>query len=147
MKVILLHDIHNLGKANSIVEVKDGYAKNYLFKNKLAVPLTKSNKEILNKHLTKVAQDHDIALVQAKVLQNQIEDLKLEFTLNFNHSSQKAFGSITSKQIIDELNSRNIPCTQAMFPDNLKLTLGDHEVKIKIFEKIEAILKIHVKGT
>ncbi|WP_033160093.1 50S ribosomal protein L9 [Mycoplasmoides alvi] len=144
MKVILLHDVPKLGKANSIVDAKDGYAKNYLFKNKLAVPLTESNQKTLENHLKRVAQEHDTALVQANLLKKQIEQVELKFSLTKN-KNDKIFGSISKKQIIDALITNNIDCSSIYLPENLKLTVGNHQIKIKIFEKIYALLKIYVE--
>ena len=146
MKVVLIRDVANLGKANAVVEVRDGYAKNFLFKNNLAVPYTDATKKQLQTRLDAIAQKHDIDLTQATVLKNQLDQLTLEFELQLNNQ-QKAFGSINNKQILDELQSRQILLDKAMLPENLKLNIGNHEVKVRIFESIVATLKVIVKGT
>ena len=146
MKVVLIRDVANLGKANAVVEVRDGYAKNFLFKNNLAVPYTDATKKQLQTRLDAIAQKHDIDLTQAIVLKNQLDQLTLEFELQLNNQ-QKAFGSINNKQILDELQSRQILLDKAMLPENLKLNIGNHEVKVRIFETVVATLKVIVKGT
>ncbi|WP_027123901.1 50S ribosomal protein L9 [Mycoplasmoides pirum] len=145
MKVILIKNVPNLGKTNAVVDVKEGYAKNYLIKNKLAIVYNDTNKKELDKKLIDINAQHDLLLAQAVVLKNQLEKLELNFILQMN-ANNKAFGSINNKQILDELKLKNIEIDKVMLPDNLKLSLGFHKIKIKIFENVEAMLQINVKG-
>ncbi len=143
MKVILTKDVPKLGKANSVVEVKDGYAKNYLIKNKLAVVWNPSTQKELDRRIADQSAQHDLLVAQAVVLKNQLEKLELSFVLTTN-AQNKTFGSVHQKQVLDELRSRGIEIDKAMLPDNLKLGLGDHEVKVRIFAHVEATLLVRV---
>jgi len=105
MKVILLKDVKNVGKKDEVKEVSDGYARNFLMKNKMAVPYTKGSQTVLNKQLKERA-DHEEELKQeALALKERLKDLKLEFSLNTSKGGN-TFGQISSKQIVAALEKK-----------------------------------------
>lgn len=141
MKIILLEDVVNLGKKNQIIEVNDGYAKNFLFKKKLAVAYTKSSLNKLNLDLKHIEEEHELEVYEANLLKQKIENMNLNFKLHANHG--KAFGTISVKQLIDEINKQEKIVTKYMFYEK-EWGLGPHNIEIHIIKEVTAILKINV---
>ena len=95
MKVILMQDVKALGKKDSIVNVSDGYARNFLFKNKLAVEANATTMNELNNKLDANKFKKDTEKQQAQMLAKQIETMQLEFRIKTGDNG-KTFGSVTS---------------------------------------------------
>jgi len=144
MKVILLKDVKNLGKANEVVNVADGYAKNYLIRNKLAVIDTPSAQAQLKKLLEQQAKDEAKNIANAKKLKEQLENINLTFTLKAHDGN--AFGEISAKSIITELaDKHHIKIDKYMFDKNFEnLKLGRHLVFIDVYKDIVAQLVVTV---
>ncbi len=144
MKVILLHDVKNLGKTNDVLKVKDGYAKNYLIKNKLAVVYTNVASQKLNIDLHLLDEAEQKRRKQATLTKNELESLKIKLTLKTN--KDQVFGSISNKAIMEAVNESKKIVTKHMFHEAHKLGLGFSNVKIDIYKDIFATLKIEVVG-
>lgn len=144
MKVILQKDVKGIGKAGDIVNVSDGYGRNYLLPRGLAMDATKSNINILNekkKALEKKRQKEvEAAQEMAKKLSQETIKLKVKTGEN-----GKLFGSITSKDIQDELNKRgyDIDKKKINLPDTIK-TIGTFNVDVKLYPGIQAKIKVEV---
>ncbi len=141
MKVILLKDVPNLGKKNDLVEVNDGYAKNFLFKKKLAVPNTQTSVDRLNKDLEHEQELYQEGVYEAELLKKKLESLSPTFYLNSNHGN--AFGEISAKHLIEEINKDEKLITKYMLSEK-GWGLGPHNVKIKVHKDVVAIVKINV---
>ena len=145
MRVILLKDVKNVGKKDQIVEVKDGYANNYLIKNKLAVAESKKSVEILAQQ----KEDARIAEInkekEAKRIQEALKNITLEFALSVGKDS-KPFGSISFKQVEEELkNSYQIIIDKRKIVSKDKLDcLGMHIIKIELYKGVIGDIKVHI---
>ena len=143
MKVILIQEVKGLGKKNQIVEVNDGYYKNFLARKKLAVIYTEAAAKQLQQDLNDISKKHDAQINEAKKLKDKIEKVELQFELSSKEG--KAFGSISQKQIIEALAQQQIKITKYMFDNYEPLKLGKFEITLNLFETIKAKLKIYIK--
>ena len=145
MKVILLEDVRKVGKKDDIVEVKDGYARNFLLKKGLALPHTQANlNELKRKQAAKAANEKELE-EQAKALKDRIEQMRLEFGLNVGKEGN-AFGKISGKQIASELEKQGISIDKRKIIFDTPIdTLGTTNVGIDLYKgKVVATLPIHV---
>ena len=143
MKVILLEDVKNLGKKNTVVDVKDGYATNYLIPNHLAEYCTAKNENELNARLQKIAEEEAKRREEATALKNKIDNLTITLSLKTNNG--QAFGSISQKQIIDALKQQGITLDHTALDKSIKLGFGEHHVNVKLYKDIEATLLVNVE--
>ena len=145
MKVYLLKDVQGSGKAGEVVSVSDGYAVNYLIKNKLAQEATpKLINELAQK---KASDDHKKKLEKEKQL--EARDVINKATLNMSvkcGEGGKIFGSIMSANISDELKRQlgfDVDKKKIVLSDPIKAA-GTYVVDIKLYPEITAHLKIVV---
>lgn len=144
MKVILLEEIKGIGKKNDVVEVSDGYAKNFLIKQKKAVAYTQKAQEVLKKDLQAIEDEEQQRILDASLLRDELEKHHLEFELKVNNL--KTFGHITNKQIIDELNKVHKVITKHMLQKPYNLGVGEHQVEVQLHKKVIANIKVVVRG-
>ena len=147
MEVILLADVKKVGKKNQTVKVSDGYANNYLFKNKLAVPVSKKSVEILANQQENARIAEENAKLEAQKLAERLKDITLEFTAKVGKDS-KLFGSISLKQVEEELKAKhNIEIDKRKFLDKGPLdTLGIYKLRIELHKGVVGEIKVHIAG-
>ena len=145
MQVILLKDVKNVGKKDQIVNVSDGYANNFLFKNKLAVPMSKKSKEILGEQQENRRIAEENKKKEADALAVRLKDITLEFALSVGKDS-RPFGSISLKQVEEELLKKyNITIDKRKFIDNGPLnSLGIYLLKIELYKNVIGEVKVHI---
>lgn len=144
MKVALLKDVPNLGKKGDIKDVKDGYGRNFLLRNKLAEILTPPVEKSLK--LERERQDKAAVVLKenAELLQEKIQNLNLVFEIKVGESG-RAFGSVTPLKIINELKKQGINLEKEQIPAKPIKTLGESKIKIKLHPDVEASLNILIK--
>lgn len=145
MKVILKEDVKALGKKGAVVNVSDGYAKNFLFPKKLAVDANDSNMKLLNDQKEAMNFKKETQKENAQKLKVELEKLNLQFKIKAG-ANGKIFGSVTSKDISEKLKSEykfDVDKKQILLNDPIK-TLGVVTVDVKLYEGIISKLKITI---
>lgn len=145
MKVILLQDVKKQGKKDDILEVSDGYANNFLIKNKLAVPYSKKSKEVLDTELETRKLEEEKKISEGEELAKEIKKKKLIFTLKSGKEG-RTFGSISSKQIQEELKKLGFNIDKKSIHVDYPIdSLGCHEVEIELHKKVKFKITIEIK--
>ena len=144
MQVIFIKDLKKQAKKGEIKEVKDGYAQNYLIKNGYAVKLTESSLASYEKEKTLERNSIMQKEEEATKLKQELEKVVLLFKVKTGEQD-KVFGSISAKQIKDELHKKGykIDKRQIELLSGLS-SLGYHNVKINLFKNIDAIIKVQL---
>ena len=146
MKVILLEDVKSVGKKGDVVEVSDGYAKNFIFKKKLGTPADSKN---LNDLKLRKANDEKVAaenLAAAKEAAKDLESKTIVVRLKAGEG-KKPFGSVSSKEIAQEAKEQygvDIDKKKIVLPEAIK-SFGVFDVPIKLHPQVVANLKVKVE--
>lgn len=145
MEVILLVDVKKVGKKNQTVKVSDGYANNFLFKQKLAVPVSKKSMEILEEQKETARINEENNKKDAQALAERLKDITLEFTAKVGKDS-KLFGSISLKQVEEEMKKQfNITIDKRKFIDKGPLDmLGIYKLRIELYKGVIGEVKVHI---
>lgn len=145
MKVILLQDVKALGKKGEIVNVNDGYARNFILPKKLGL---EANGKNLNDLKLQKANEEKVAqqlLDDARELAKKIEAGKVELTIKVGEGG-RTFGSISTKEIsiaVKQQMGYDVDKKKIQLKDAIK-TLGTHNVAVKLHAKVTAELKVVV---
>ena len=143
MKVILKQDVKGLGKEEDMVNVSDGYARNYLFPRGLAAEASAGNINIMNtkKKAEKTKKDRELA--QARELAEKLGNITVVIKTKSGENG-KLFGSITSKDIADGLKSGHnidIDKKKIVLPEPIK-NLGTTQVEVKLYPEVSARIAV-----
>ena len=147
MKVIFLEDVKSLGKKGEIVNVNDGYARNFILPKKLGLEATSKNLNDLKlqkQNDEKVAQEK---LDAAKALAEEIKEKSITVKIQAGVEG-KVFGSISSKEIATEAKKQlnmDIDKKKIVIPDAIK-SLGTYNVNIKLHKDVTATLTVKVEA-
>ena len=146
MKVILLQDVKSLGKKGEIVNVNDGYARNFILPKKFGVEATGKNLNDLKlqkNNEKKVAQEN---LEAAKELAAELAEGQVELSIKVGEGG-RAFGSVSSKEIaaaVKEQMNLEVDKKKIQLKEAIK-SLGTHIVNVKLHPEVTAELKVVVK--
>ena len=144
MKVILTTNIKKLGKIGDLVNVKDGFARNYLFPNNMALRNSEKNKEIYLKIKDEMVEKEAEKQNDAKKLIEKISKIKISFKKEADEKDQ-LYGSISKKEIIDFFEESNIKIKSddLILKQSIK-SLGEHEIEINPYIDVTQTFKITV---
>lgn len=146
MKVIFLKDVKGKGKKGEVKNVSDGYAHNFLIKQGLAVEASAAAMSSLNAQKKKEEKQAEVELDNAKELKDKLEKITVELLAKSGEGG-RLFGSITSKQIAEELQKKHkikIDKRKIEMDDAIR-SLGVTKVPVKLHSEVTATLNVHVK--
>ena len=144
MKVILSADVKGQGKKGDIINVSDGYARNFLFKNGLAVEATASAVNSVN--IAKQAQEHRKQVEKAEALELAKKINATQVTVGVKVGENgKLFGALNTQSIADALEKAGLPLDKKkiVLSEPIK-TVGLHSVTVKPYAEVSAVLKVNV---
>ena len=142
MEVILIKDMDNLGYANDIVNVKPGYANNYLIPQGFAKAATASAKKVLAENLKQRAHKDAKILADAQALAEKIANLPL--VVKVKAEEGKIFGSVTSADIAAALAEKEIVVDRKVISVDSIKTVGEYEASVKLHREVKATIKFTV---
>jgi len=144
MKVILTQDVKKLGTKGQIVEVQEGYGRNFLLPRKLAVPATAQALNVAKQQAGSKARKEAQATDEAKLMAAQLEKVEVTIPVRMGEGG-KLFGSVTGKDVADALARQNITV------DKKKITIqgtvtgaGTYEAVIKVHPSITSKIKVNI---
>ena len=146
MKVIFLANVKGVAKKDEMKEVKDGYAKNFLLKKKLAVEATPENIQALEEKRQKDKDREDKKIADAKALAEKLNKVGITIS-GKGGDTGKLYGAITSSEIAKALADEGLDIDKKdiALKDPIKEP-GEYSVKVKIFMNINAQVKVLVKA-
>jgi large subunit ribosomal protein L9 len=146
MEVILKEDVLKLGHRGDVVKVADGYGRNYLLPQKLAIEATTGNKVVIEQMKTAALRRSASEKAGAEELKAQLETLELEFTRKAGES-EHLFGSVTTGDIAAAIEAKGHTVDRRKIALNEPLkSVGEFHVPIKLHREVTAHLKVVVKA-
>ncbi len=144
MKVILRKDFEQLGKIGDLVEVKNGYARNFLLPRQIAYVATKGNIRALEEEKQQYAKKEIKQLNAAKALAEELANVSITILVKVGEED-KIFGSVTSQMIADALKEKNydIDKRKVILEEPIK-ALGIYEINVKLHNDVNATIKTWV---
>ncbi len=144
MKVILRSPVDNLGQAGEVVDVKPGYARNYLVPKGLALLFTKSNQAVYENEKKQAAARIAKEKHGAELMAKKLEDISVEIAVSVGEED-KLFGSVTSQDIADQLLNQNVEIDKRkiLLEEPIK-ALGLYTVDVKLHPEVTGKIKVWV---
>jgi large subunit ribosomal protein L9 len=143
MQVVLIKRVPKLGNEHDVVNVKPGYAQNFLFPQKLATPATKSELKRAEILKAKMLQKLEAVIENAKAIAEQLKGVTLKFSKKVR--GDKLYGSISEKDIVEALveQSKVELKKDMVIMEHIK-TLGEFKIKLRLAEGVEVQAKVIV---
>lgn len=144
MKVFLLKDIERIGLAGEIVKVKEGFAQNFLFPQKLAIEVTDTNAKHFSNRERVVEHRKEVIESKTSMLAEKIKSTPITLKRK-THDDGKLYGAISPQEIVDILSEKGISIakSQVIFDKSIKST-GTFEVIIKLSSKLLPAIQVKV---
>jgi len=147
MDIILLEDIENLGNSDDLVNVKDGYARNFLIPQKKAIAATPSAKKVHEENKKQRAHKEEKLREEAKVLAEKLENKKIKIGAKVS-SSGKIFGSVNTIQLAEAINKKGfeIDRKQIKIKGDTVKEVGSYTAVVKLYKDVVVELEFEVVG-
>lgn len=146
MKVILQQDVSGQGKKGQLLNVSDGYARNYLLPRNLAIAATEENVKVLKQREKAMLRKREEDKELAKAVAQQLEGVVVKITARSGGEGGKLFGSVTSKEISEALLEQHgidVEKNKIVQDEHIK-TFGPHDVKCKLGFEISGVINVLV---
>ncbi len=144
MEVILTKDVTKIGKAGSVVKVKDGFARNLLLPQGLAIPVTPGNLKKIEQEKQKILQESEKNKQEALAIKERLDVLSLSIPV-IAQDEKTLYGSITALDIANALKEEGLEIDKGrILLDEPIKSLGIYEVPVKLHPEISAKLKIWI---
>ena len=147
MKVILQQEVKKLGKKGEIIEVSEGYARNYLLPQKLAIPATNTNINTVSQQKASEERKQKRMMEEAQMMAAQMSKLEVTIAVKIGEGG-KLFGSVTGKDIADALKEQHgVDIDKRKFDvkDAIK-SVGTYPVSIKLHPEVSTKIQVHIKA-
>jgi len=145
MEIILKQDLPNLGYKNDLVTVKDGYGRNYLIPQGLAIIANEGNKKVRAENMKQRAHKEEKIKADAEAMRTKLEDVKITIGAKTS-STGKIFGSVNNIQLSESLNKQGYEIDRKNIlvkGDSIK-EIGEYTAKIKLHKEVEFDLPFEV---
>lgn len=145
MQIILLEKIANLGSLGDQVNVRPGYARNFLFPQAKAVPATKVNIEQFEARRAELVAQAGDKLAKAELRKEKIEEIELSVAVKAGDEG-KLFGSLGNRDIADLVTGAGVELSKSevRLPNGPIRNIGEYDVAIQLHPEVDAVLKLHV---
>jgi large subunit ribosomal protein L9 len=146
MEVILKEDVNKLGHRGDVVKVADGYGRNYLLPEKLAIEANAANKAVIEQMKASAVRKSAKEKTEAEGLSTQLNEVELVFERKVGENDH-LFGSVTSGDIAQQLEQKGftIDRRKISLEEPLK-TIGEYHVPVKLHREVTSHIKVTVKG-
>ena len=143
MEVILIQDLANLGFKNDIVKVRDGYGRNYLLPQKLAIIANEANKKQLAENLKQQAHKAAKILADAEALAAKLAETVIDVKVRANEDG-KIFGTVTTAQIAEALSAQGFEIDRKVITVEPVKELGEATATARLHREVKAEIKLNV---
>ncbi|MDC3130529.1 50S ribosomal protein L9, partial [Bacteroidota bacterium] len=144
MKVILKENIEKLGFKDEIVDVKNGFARNFLIPKNKAVIATENATKVLNENLRQQESRLKEEIENANKTVEELSKLKIVIKSKLQEDGKKLFGSISSKQLVDEIGKHGIEIDRKFVKLNSVKEIGSYTAEIRLHRKVNCSLEFKV---
>jgi large subunit ribosomal protein L9 len=147
MEIILLQDVNKLGQKDDLVNVKDGYGRNYLIPKGMAVPATSSAKKMHTENLRQRAHKEEKIKIAAQEIADKLTGIKLIVGAKTS-TSGKIFGSVNTIQIAESLKEKgfDIDRKNITLPEDQVKEVGNYKAIIKLHREVKVEIDFEIKG-
>ena len=144
MKVIMLADVKKVGKKGEIVEVADGYGRNFLIRGGYAVQATAGSQKVLDQQKVQEALNEQEKKTKAEEVAKKLENMTLRFHVKSGKEG-RVFGSVSTKQIAEELRKQGIQIDKRKILDTSPIgTLGVTKVRVELYKDVIGTINVHL---